>query len=109
MILSLSIYLSSVFSIFNKAPLSFFLKVFFDMFFKLFGISFHMFAPTRENAFFCISSLDFFMKLMNLYNSDVNLVSLKTSSKYLSVHFFRLCRTLSLRRIHNTINLMEIL
>ena len=44
----------------NKAPLGFLLKVFLEMFFKLFGISFHIFAPIRENAFFCISSLDFF-------------------------------------------------
>ena len=35
----------------------------------------------------------------------MNLMSLKTNSKYLSVHFFRLCRALSLRRIHNTRNL----
>ena len=31
-------------------------------------------------------------------------MSLKTSLKYLSVYFFRLCRALSLRRIHNTRN-----
>ena len=45
----------------NKAPLGFFLKVLLEMFFKLFGISFNIFAPIRKNAFFCISSLDFFV------------------------------------------------
>ena len=65
------------------------------MFLKLFGISFHIFAPTRESKFFLCRNL---MKLMRVYSRDVNLMSLK-SSKYLSVHFFRLCRALSLRRI----------
>ena len=44
----------------NEVPLGFFLKVFLEIFFKLFGISFHIFAPTRKNTFFCISSLNFF-------------------------------------------------
>ena len=49
------------FQIFNDDPLRFLLKVFFAMFLSyIFGISFHIFAPTRENAFFCVLSLDFF-------------------------------------------------
>ena len=79
------------------------------MFFKLFGISFHIFAPKRENAFFRISSLDFFyVEILCWWECRIIvmwiLMSLKTSLKYLSVYFFRLCRALSLRRIHNTRN-----
>ena len=71
MILSLSIKLSLVFKIFNDDPLRFLLKVFFGMLLSyIFGISFHISAPTRENAFFCILSLDYFLR-----GSIVKLVS----------------------------------
>ena len=48
----------------NKAPLGFFLKVFLEKFFKLFGFSFHIFVPARENAFFCISSRFFYVEIV---------------------------------------------
>ena len=56
------------------------------MFFKLFGISFHIFAPKRENAFFRISSLDFFLcrnfVLMRVSNySNVNFDVLENKFK----------------------------
>ena len=70
-------------------------------------------AIARERILLYIKSRFFlcrnFVKLMIVQNSDVNLMSLKTSSKYLSVHFFRLCRALSLSRIHKTRNVMAIL
>ena len=60
----------------------------------------------RTHSF--VYQVQIFFKRVGYAYSDVNLMSFKTSLKYLSVHFFRLCRALSLRRIHNTRNLMAV-